>query len=98
MPSNPPENKLYSDPQNATLWRDISRLYEEFCGEKEELYEERSRVFVRILGDVSLRLDQMECSNCQQLGLENVAEDEGTDLRCPNCGWSPVTIEGEANQ
>jgi len=59
MPSHPPETELYNDPRNKTLWRDISRLYEDFCGsepEDEAKWPERQQAFTHVLLDVHARL------------------------------------------
>lgn len=56
MPSRPPETKFYDNHENATLWRDISRLFEDFCGDDEEKWDERQKRFEIVLGDVQVRL------------------------------------------
>lgn len=56
MPSRPPETDFYDDAENATLWRDVSRLYEEFTGPDEEKWVEREERFVVVLNDVLTRL------------------------------------------
>jgi hypothetical protein len=58
MPSPAPETEFYEVPENRELWRDVSRLYEDFCGENEELFASKSADFEVILNDVLGRLNQ----------------------------------------
>lgn len=53
MPSRPPETEFYQDDANATLWRDISRVYEDFVSDGAENREER---FITVVEDVLVRL------------------------------------------
>lgn len=52
MPSRPPDTKFYEDEQNATLWRDVSRLYEDFLGSEEAQWGQLQLRFQRVLNDV----------------------------------------------
>lgn len=56
MPSRPPETQFYQETANYQLWRDISRLHEEFAGPDESQWPERRRAFERVLTDVSGKL------------------------------------------
>lgn len=53
MPSRPPETPFYNDSDNATLWRDISRTFEDFVGDGSDKRQER---FVTVVEDVLVRL------------------------------------------
>ncbi len=57
MPSRPPETLFYDDPQNYVLWRDVSRVYEDFCGDDNTKYAERTEQFVTVLNDVLTKLN-----------------------------------------
>lgn len=63
MPSRPPETEFYDLPENYTLWRDLSRLYEDFMGDDEEEWPGRSERFTAVLNDVQGRLAQAEKEN-----------------------------------
>jgi hypothetical protein len=56
MPSHPPDTTFYEDGANSTLWRDISRLYEDFLGDDKSQWPERQKRFKIVLGDVDSRL------------------------------------------
>lgn len=56
MPSRPPETPFYEDDNNATLWRDISRTFEDFVGGEPE----RKERFVTVLEDVLVRLRESQ--------------------------------------
>lgn len=60
MPSRPPETKVYDDPAVATLWRDISRLYENFLGNDTPFWERRQEQFEIVLEDILVRLRDSE--------------------------------------
>lgn len=47
MPSHAPDS--VKEPRQRMLWRDISRLYEDYCGSKESKWPERKREFQEIL-------------------------------------------------
>lgn len=47
MPAEAPER--ISDPRQRELYRDLSRVFEDYCGEKEELWPEREQEFCDIL-------------------------------------------------
>lgn len=87
MPSRPPETPFYERPSCYQLWRDVSRLYEDFIGSEEDL---RKGEFVHVLQDVLNYLDPLKCNNCQ-VPVINVAAN-GVDLRCPRCNWTPVEV------
>jgi len=57
MPSTPPETEFYDDGDNYTLWRDISRTYEDFCGDDERDWPERQERFKSVLSDITNRLN-----------------------------------------
>ena len=56
MPSQPPETPFYDNEENTVLWRDMSRLYEEFVGPDSAQWSEREERFVTVLNDVHTRL------------------------------------------
>lgn len=56
MPSHPPETKLYEDGTVAALWRDISRLFEDFCGSDRNQWPQKQKQFEIVLGDIQVRL------------------------------------------
>ena len=56
MPSHPPDTKFYNNPDNHTLWRDVSRTYEDFIGGDETQWLERKEAFVTVLNDVLVTL------------------------------------------
>ena len=60
MPSRPPETQFYEDPDNETLWRDVSRLYEDFLGGKESEWPKRRASFETVLNDVLVQLRETE--------------------------------------
>ena len=60
MPSRPPETEFYDDPQNYTLWRDISRTFEEFCGEDSNKFAEKQKLFRQVLEDILAQLSASE--------------------------------------
>jgi hypothetical protein len=57
MPARAPETAFYHDDANYTLWRDISRLYEEFVGDGDE---QRKRDFSTVMDDILGRLNGKE--------------------------------------
>lgn len=57
MPSRPPETEFYNDTANKTLWRDISRLFEDFCGSDEAVWRSKQEAFQSVLADVQERLE-----------------------------------------
>ncbi len=60
MPSHPPETEFYVDDENYTLWRDISRVFEEFQGDDSSRWPERRERFKTVLGDVLVMLTEAE--------------------------------------
>ena len=52
MPSHPPETQFYTAPREQ-LWRDISRLYEDFAGPRGEFKDD----FEIVLRDILDRLE-----------------------------------------
>ena len=62
MPSRPPETKFYHNPENYTLWRDISRTFEDFCGGDEAAWPERQERFVTVLNDVLVDLRERKAN------------------------------------
>lgn len=56
VPSRPPETKVYESENAATLWRDLSRLYEDFCGPDPEQWEDRKVRFQTVIGDIQVHL------------------------------------------
>lgn len=60
MPSRPPETKFYDDEDNATLWRDISRRYEDFAGNDTSLWKRKQEQFTIVLRDFLVRLGDSE--------------------------------------
>jgi hypothetical protein len=57
MPSHPPEDKFYEADDTFTLWKDVSRLYEDFCGSDFREYPKKQEKFKRVLRDVINRLE-----------------------------------------
>lgn len=60
MPAPPPETKFYENDANSTLWRDVSRLFEDFCGDDESKWPEREKRFEVVLEDVLVKLRESE--------------------------------------
>lgn len=86
MPSRPPETPFYEVGTRATAWRDITRMIEDF--------EEGPGVFFRIVTDIQLRVEPMSCHRCKDGSMENLATAaQGVQLKCPKCGWQPITVE-----
>lgn len=56
MPSHPPETKFYENDDNATLWRDISRIFEDFAGEDPSQWPAMKDRFGTVLEDTLVRL------------------------------------------
>jgi hypothetical protein len=52
MPSRPPETPFYQNSANHELWRDLSRLFEDFVGDSQE----RKAQFITVVEDVLVRL------------------------------------------
>ena len=80
-----PDAEVYHDATVAGLWRDLAKLYEAFVGDDKE----RKGIFERVLGDVQWALSPLLCAECS-IPVINVGVGGDTDLRCPECGWSPV--------
>jgi hypothetical protein len=57
VPSHPPDTEFYDEPRNAALWRDLSRIFEDFAGEDEPRWPERREVFAAVVQDVLSRLE-----------------------------------------
>lgn len=62
MPSRPPETPFYRDDDNAVLWRDMSRLYEDFCGPEPALWMDRQKRFQVVLEDIGVRLRESDAT------------------------------------
>lgn len=70
MPSHPPETSFYNDADNATLWRDVSRLLDDFLSPKHYALdqpetprassEERNERFGKVLADITKKLREFE--------------------------------------
>jgi hypothetical protein len=60
MPSRPPETKFYEDTENSALWRDLSRQYEDFLGDKESEWTTRRGRFETIVNDMLVRLREVK--------------------------------------
>jgi hypothetical protein len=56
MPSRPPPTAFYDNGENAELWRDISRLYEDFLGSDEEQWMARQERFLSVIIDIRVKL------------------------------------------
>lgn len=57
MPSHPPDD--ITDEREQTLWRHVSRLFEQFCGEgsgEKPHWPEREAQFLKVLDAVAARL------------------------------------------
>jgi hypothetical protein len=65
MPSHPPDTAFYSNGANYTLWRDISRTFEDFCGEDSNKFAEKQKLFRQVLEDVLAQLDASELASHQ---------------------------------
>lgn len=64
MPSRPPETSFYNDAENELLWRDMSRLYEQFLGPDSEKWSGREERFVTVLNDVHVKLRELPRRAC----------------------------------
>lgn len=53
MPARPPETEFYENQENYTLWRDVSRLFEDWAPVDAQ---DRTERFITILQDVINRL------------------------------------------
>lgn len=60
MPARPPETSFYDNPQTAILWRDLSRLYEDFAGVYEDAWPKRQETFKTVIRDVLSQLEEAE--------------------------------------
>lgn len=56
MPSLPPKTRFYDNDENAELWRDMSRAYEQFLGRDSENWSEREERFVTVLNDIRVAI------------------------------------------
>ena len=56
MPSQPPETPFYNQPDNYTLWRDVSRTYEDFMGDDKTRWAQHKEAFVTVLEDILVML------------------------------------------
>jgi hypothetical protein len=81
----PPPTEFYDSVRHRGLWYQLVGTMLEFS----RTDEQQRRIFRRVLNDLVITLDPL---NCQQCGtpVVNVAKDELTFLRCPECGWEPV--------
>jgi hypothetical protein len=93
MPSHPPETGFYQNDANYQLWRDVTSLYEAFVGDNEADWPEKRRDWERVMSDIAWRLEPWQCEKCGTT-LENAAPDNGTQLQCPICKWTPITVTG----
>ena len=70
MPTSPPETQFYDNPDNAELWRDISRLFEDFLPDTSErlavFSEERIERFLTVLSDVQNGLEMAQAEAATQ--------------------------------
>lgn len=57
MPAHPPETKFYEDDKNAQLWRDLTREFEEFCGNDPQFWPRLQERFRIVIGDMMVRLN-----------------------------------------
>ena len=55
MPSNAPDS--VTNPRQRQLWRDISRVFEDYCGDDVSKYPEREREFIEIVDMIHDSLD-----------------------------------------
>lgn len=62
MPSHPPDTTFYSDPATYTLWRDLTRMYEDFVGEDESQWEEKRKRFEIVMNDILSLLTQAKAA------------------------------------
>lgn len=88
--SDPPPTSFYQDSGNAAVWRELAHLKTEYSGEDKVKRQE----FERIMRDFLLREDLFGCVFCHGL-VDNVADSHLRDLRCTNCGFQQVTVDGE---
>lgn len=74
MPAHPPDSQFYDDVDNATLWRDLSRLFEDFVPRATS--DERKERFLAVLSDIDGRLNEVEAyTRCEK--MENQS-----DMQC----------------
>lgn len=57
MPSHPPDTDFYTNDENYTLWRDISRTFEDWAPIDAP---DRNQRFRQVLADVVAQLDASE--------------------------------------
>jgi len=81
----PPQTEFYENPAHAQLWREVLRL------RITDTFVDRTPEFSRVLSDIAWRLEPMLCNECET-PVENVAKHDGTHLKCPECGWEPITV------
>lgn len=67
MPSRPPQTQFYKDSANHELWRDITRLYEDWIPSEEE---NRNIHFSKVLQDV---INNLRASQIEEVLEENAA-------------------------
>jgi len=60
MPSHPPETPFYNNPDNYTLWRDVSRTYEDFMSSDATQWPVLKEAFVTVLEDVLVMLRELK--------------------------------------
>lgn len=87
MPSRPPDNPFYQNAKAAQFWRDVSRSFEDLFGSSKE----DRRAAACVLSDIVLMLDPYRCNLCQT-PMENADTGVDTELKCPSCGWMPVSV------
>jgi predicted RNA-binding Zn-ribbon protein involved in translation (DUF1610 family) len=90
MPAHAPD--WMTNNEERELYRDISRLYEDYLASDESQWEDRKRSFLDVVSTVQSKLDPFPCMNCAGT-CENIStEVGGVNWKCPRCGWEPITV------
>lgn len=91
MPSHPPDSQFYKADGTYTLWRDLTRLFEDFCGDDPSQWPDRRERFKVVAEDVLARLAESQsnydiCPKCGAPALEPDGK-EFNVLHCSKCDW-----------
>lgn len=81
MPARPPDTQFYENTENYTLWRDVSRLFEDWAPIDAP---ERTERFVTVLKDILSRLEPEQ----PEIALIGLTEEEVLEVVRTNAAVS----------
>jgi len=88
MPAHAPDS--LTNPRQRALWRDISRLFEDYSGDDKSLWPEREGEFLEVLSLVGEKLrSKSDYDFCPKCGSPTIEPDgvSFTNLHCSKCDW-----------